>query len=307
VLGGIRSHIDGGWDPGDDLFLDADYFTKIKAVKNAALQGWQVTATDGTVYTFGGPDLAANWPTSESGRYTPLSKHLRADRTRVFDKWYLSEVRDSLGNHMTYIYEAQRGTIQNWQQCETGFQSGEGNLVWYTRSVLPQEIRWSYTDSGAGSYTMRVRFDYTDERADYKVPGQDDDCHQPAYTRKRLQTIFVEVRNKDTVGGDPADDWHVLRKYVLVHLEGDSQSYPCNTNDPNGSCETPCPTNTTTCQRAPSDERHMLLQQIEHYGKDGAGSPLHTYSFSYVANPHIAGEHAAITTNNLRLKTANNG
>jgi RHS repeat-associated protein len=285
VLNGLRSHINGGRDP--NAFIDHDYFTKIQPVEpnagNGNFHGWTVTGADGTVYTFGGAVLNGNWPTTEASRDTPLSLHLRASKARVYDHWYLSEVRDRLGNRMTYHYDAYRGSIINWSMCGTGF--GNENEVWYTRTVLPREIRWSYTDSTASSYKMRVRFIYSGEtRADYKVSGYDDSCKQPVYTRKRLTDLYVEVKENGT------SNWLVLRRYGLSALEeGSPLGYPCAN------------------QCAPSGELHLLLDKISHYGKGGGGTPLHEFKFTYYAETAIAGANAAMTTNNVRLQKADNG
>ncbi|RIK46104.1 MAG: hypothetical protein DCC57_15840, partial [Chloroflexi bacterium] len=284
VLNGLRSHINGGRDP--NAFIDHDYFTRIQPIEpsagNGNFHGWTVTGTDGTVYTFGGTVINGNWPTTEASRDTPLSLHLRANQARVYDHWYLSEVRDRLGNRMTYHYDAYRGSIKNWSTCGTGF--GNANDVWYTRAVLPREIRWSYTDSTASSYKMRVRFIYSGEtRADYQVSGYDDSCKQPVYTRKKLTDIYVEAKENGT------SNWLVLRRYGLSALEEGITGYPC------------------ASQCAPSGERHLLLDKVSHYGKGGTGTPLHEFKFTYYAETAIAGANAAMTTNNVRLQKADNG
>jgi hypothetical protein len=284
VLNGLRSHINGGRDP--NAFIDHDYFTRIQPVEpgagNGNFHGWTVTGADGTVYTFGGAVLNGNWPTTEASRDTPLSLHLRASQARVYDHWYLNEVRDRLGNRITYHYDAYRRSILNWSNCGTGFSNA--NDVWYTQAVLPREIRWSYTDSTAGSYKLRVRFVYSGEtRADYQVSGYGDSCKQPVYTRKKLTDLYVEVKENGT------SNWLVLRRYGLTALEGGGTGYPCGS------------------QCAPAAERHLLLDKVSHYGKGGTGTPLHEYKFTYYAETAIAGANAAMTTNNVRLRKADNG
>jgi RHS repeat-associated protein len=284
VLNGRRSAINGGWDPNDtNVHLESEYFTKIKAVKNSTLYGWEVTGTDGTLYTFGGPPLAEGWPTTQVTQTVASGQHLRATKKHLYDKWYLSEVKDRLGNRMTFHYEAYRGAIQNWGGCGTGYGAGEENLVWYTQQILPTEIRWHYMD--ATNYKMRVRFEESgDVREDWKVPGYDENCQQPTYTKRRLNALWVEVKVAN-------GNWHVLRKYTLGYISPTGTTYPCGPQN---------------CARPPLEERHLLLGTIRYDGKNGDSIPLHTYKFTYDANQTIAGANSTITTNNVRLVQVDN-
>ena len=154
-------------------------------------------------YSFGDllPDV--HWPSND--RPGAISQHLgRREGSdeddppadRVVDRWYLNKVRDPLGNRMSFHYQSYRGSIKDWEACNTGYKDEERYQVWYTSAVLPSEVRWSYTDSTAESYRMRVRFVYSGEvRTDYaEVEGFDSACQQARYTRRKLTAMVVEVR-----------------------------------------------------------------------------------------------------------------
>src|SRR5262249_16525568 len=99
VLNGMRSDINGNQDPAAKL--DSEYFTKINGIhsKNTGeFDGWEVTGTDGTVYKFGDLRPGETWDANTHAK-AAVSMYLRPDQKHEFDKWYLKEVTDPLGNH----------------------------------------------------------------------------------------------------------------------------------------------------------------------------------------------------------------
>lgn len=289
VLNGRRSTINGG---RTNPVLNEDYFTKITSIQSSTagqFDGWVVTGTDGTVYTFGDNRLAEVWSSSVHGK-SPVSMYLAPDKQHDFDRWYLKEVKDRLGNVMLFKYETEKGDIVKYDEgVKCGNWPAADNQAWYTRATVPSEILWSGNPAAGVSEKLRVRFVYSNyviEANQTKRPdvGEWDEkpCLQRKFFSKRLRSIFVEVLRKDST-----TIWDILRKYEL------SQS---NYSAANGDSD--------------PKEQHLLLDKIEHFGKSGTGSALNAYTFVYTGTLKSGWPDGTITgrtTNNIRMVSANNG
>jgi RHS repeat-associated protein len=238
VIDGQRVDIVGGKTAPR---TNPELFAALKYEETSTTSKWTVTLPSGIRYTFGG--VRANSTNTEADVSIVWARGAINDTAeQKFDRWFLSEVRDTSGNILTYKYTVERQTVSD---CH-------GQSGWYTSAVYPNRVIWSDNVNDSIPRRMEMSFIYVADRTDTNLKS-DHFCNQRKFTNKRLDRVEVKVFDASNVP-------HVIRSYELEQVYA--------------------PVAVSGVPGVPSGKpRHLLVDKVIQKGQ--AGGALHTYTFGY--------------------------